>query len=101
MYVPDTLDRHAMSVFDLQQKHAFGILIIHCYSDPQATDYANAQQLYAHLVTHYTQGISGRQHLEIIECNIDDLHLDKNLVETCEVFFMELALMCDWVVLNR
>ena len=70
MYVPDKLDHDAMNIFDLQQKHAFGILvanikessampIVHHYSDPQATDYGDAQQLYAHLVTHYTQGLSG------------------------------------------
>ena len=70
MYVPDTLDHDAVNIFDLQQKHEFGILvanvkessampIIHHYSDPQATDYGDAQQLYAQLVSHYTQGLSG------------------------------------------
>ena len=97
MYVPDTLDCDAENVFDLQQKHAFGILvanvkessampIIHCYSDPQATDYGDAQQLYPHLVTHYTQGLSGRQYLKILECDIDYLHFDKNWAKTCEAF---------------
>ena len=99
MYVPNTLDCDAENVFDLQQKHAFGILvanakessampIIHCYSDPQATDYGDAQQLYAHLVTHYTQGLSGRQCLKILECNIDYLHFDKNWAKTCEAFLI-------------
>ena len=27
MYVPDTLDHDAVNIFDLQQKHAFGILV--------------------------------------------------------------------------
>ena len=83
-YAPDGLDNDACTVFDLQQKHAFGLLvsnmkessvlpIIHKYSDPNATNYGNAQLLYDNLVSHFTKGLSGRQRLEIIECEINDL----------------------------
>ena len=71
-YVPDGLDIDACTVFDLQQKHAFGLLvsnvkessvlpIIRKYSDPNATNYGDAQLLYDDLVSHFTKGLSGRQ----------------------------------------
>ena len=96
-YVPDALDTDACTVFDLQQKHAFGLLvsnvkessvlpIIHKYSDPNATNYGNAQLLYDDLVSHFTKGLSGRQCLEIIEREIDDLHLDSKWGKSCESF---------------
>ena len=73
-YVPDPTDSNATKVFELQQKHAFGILVanvkepsvlpvIRHYSDPNATDYGDAQMLYQNLVSHYTQGLTGRQRI--------------------------------------
>ena len=70
--VPDGLDIDAFTVFDLQQKHAFGLLvsnvkessvlpIIRKYSDPNATNYRDAQLLYDDLVSHFTKGLSGCQ----------------------------------------
>ena len=96
-YVPDGLDIDACTVFDLQQKHAFGLLVsnvkessvlpIICkYSEPNATNYGDAQLLYDDLVSHFTKGLSGRQRLEIIECEIDDLHLDSKWGKSCESF---------------
>ena len=96
-YVPDTLDSDAMAVLGLQQKHAFGIVVVnikessalpvvHQYSDPNASDYGNAQLLYQVLVAHFTQGLTGRQCLKIIEREIDDLHLDQKWGKTCESF---------------
>ena len=86
-----------MAVFGLQQKHAFGILmvnikessalpVVYRYSDPNASNYGNAQLLYQDLVAHYTQGLTGRQCLEIVEREIDDLHLDQKWGKTCESF---------------
>ena len=74
-YVPDPVDTDACTVFELQKKYAFGILVttikestvIHKYSDPNATHYSDAQLLYDNLVTHYTKGLTGSQCLEIIE----------------------------------
>ena len=96
-YVPDGLDIDACTVFELQQKHAFGLLvsnvkessvlpIIRKYSDPNATNYGDAQLLYDDLVSHFTKGLSGRQRLEIIEREIDDLHLDSKWGKSCESF---------------
>ena len=78
-----------MTVFDLQQKHAFGILIsnikessalplVRRFSDPNVPDYGDAQMLYHSLVAHYTQGLTGRQCIEIIERELDELRLDHN-----------------------
>ena len=94
-YVPDGLDIDACTVFNLQQEHAFGLLvsnvkessvlpIIHKYSNPNATNYGNAQLLYDDLVSHFMKGLSGRQRLEIIEREIDDLHLDSKWGKSCE-----------------
>ena len=52
--------------------------VIRKYSDPNATNYSNAQLLYDDLVSHFMKGLSGCQHLEIIEHEIDDLKLDSN-----------------------
>ena len=71
-YVRDELDIDACTVFDLQQKHAFGLLvsnvkessvlpIIRKYSNPNATNYGVTQLLYDDLVSHFTKGLSGRQ----------------------------------------
>ena len=95
--MPDRLDIDACTVFDLQQKHAFGLLvfnikessvlpIIRKYSDPNATNYGDAQLLYDDLVSHFTKGLSGCQRLEIIEREIDDLHLDSKWGKSCESF---------------
>ena len=66
------MDTDGCTVFNLQQKHAFGILVssvkessalpVICkYSDPNAQDYGDAQMLYSDLVSHYTQGLTGKQ----------------------------------------
>ena len=71
-YVPDELDIDACTVFDLQQKHAFGLLvsnvnessvlpIIRKYSNPNATNYGDTQLFDDDLVSHFTKGLSGRQ----------------------------------------
>ena len=74
-YVPDISDSDTCSLFEAQQKHAFGILVstikessalpvLRKYSDPKVLDYGNAQLLYTDLVTHFTQGLTGKQCLE-------------------------------------
>ena len=86
-YTPGPMDTNACTVFELQKKHVFGILIpaikessalpVVCkYSDLNATDYGDAQLLYDDLVLHYTNGLSGSQCLKIIEHEINDLKLD-------------------------
>ena len=82
-YVPDPVDLDACTVFKLQQQHSFSLLVsikesstlpvVRKYSDPNATYYGDAQQLYQDLVAHYTQGLSGQQCLELLEKNLIDL----------------------------
>ena len=83
MYVPNSMDDNACALFESQQKHAFGILIssikessvlrVLCkYSEPNATYYRDAQMLYAELVAHFTQGLMGKQSLELIERVLDE-----------------------------
>ena len=60
--------------------------IIRKYSDPNATNYGNAQLLNDDLVSHFTKGLSGCQCLEFIEHEIDDLHLDSKWGKSCESF---------------
>ena len=66
-YVPDISDSDACSLFEAQQKHAFGILVstikessalpvLRKYSDPKVPNYGDAQLLYTDLVAHFTQG---------------------------------------------
>ena len=97
MYVPDPSDDDACALFDAQQKHAFGILVssikessilptLHKYSDPNVPDYGDAQMLYTDLVTHYTQDLSGRQRIEVIERELDEIWLDSKWTKTCESF---------------
>ena len=96
-YVPDPVDTDACTVFELQKKYAFGILvttikessalpIIRKYSNPNAAHYGDAQLLYDDLVSHYTKGLTGSQHLEIIECELDELCLDTKWGKTCKSF---------------
>ena len=96
-YVPDISDSDACSLFEAQQKHAFGILVstikessalpvLHKYSDPKVPNYGNAQLLYTDLVAHFTQGLTGKQCLEIIEHELDELRLDTEWTKTCEAF---------------
>ena len=96
-YVPNPSDDDACTLFDAQQKHAFGILVssikelsilltLRKYSDPNMPDYGDAQMLYTDLVTHYTQGLSGRQRIEVIECELDEIRLDSKWTKTCECF---------------
>ena len=96
-YVPDAVDTDACTVFELQKKYAFGILVtiikessalpVVCkYSDLHATHYGDTQLLYDYLVLHYTKGLTGSQHLEIIEHEIDELHLDTKWGKTCKSF---------------
>ena len=96
-YIPDPSDSDATTVFDLQQKHAFGILIsnikessalplVRRFSDANVPDYGDAQMLYHSLVAHYTQGLTGRQRIEIIERELDELRLDQKWGKTCESF---------------
>ena len=96
-YSPDSLDHDEVNVFELKQKHAFTILvanvkepsvlpIVHKYANSNETHYGNAQLLYYDIVAHYTQGLTGRQCLEIIEKELDDLRLDIKWGKTCESF---------------
>ena len=41
---------------------------------------------YQNLVSHYSQGLTGRQHIELIKREIDDLHLDQKWGKTCKLF---------------
>ena len=86
-YSLDSLDHDEVKVFKLKQKHAFTILVAHVkepsvlpivgkYADSNATQYGNAQLWYHNIVVHYTQGLTGRQRVEIIERELDDLRLD-------------------------
>ena len=43
-------------------------------------------KLYCDLVSHYTQGLTGKQQLEIIERKMDDLTLDSKWGKSCESF---------------
>ena len=96
-YAPDPVDTDACTVFELQKKYTFGILvttikessaqpIIRKYSDPNAIHYGDAQLLYDDLVSHYTKGLTGSQRLEIIERDLDELLLDMKWSKTCESF---------------
>ena len=96
-YLPDSLDYDEVKVFEMKQKHAFTILvanvkepsvlpIIRKYTDSNATHYGNAQLLYYDILAHYTQGVTGRQCLEIIKRELDDLRLDTKWGKTCESF---------------
>ena len=49
-------------------------------------DYGDAQMLYTDLVAHYTQGLSGRQHIEVIEHELDEIWLDLKWTKMCESF---------------
>ena len=97
MYVPDPSDDDACALFDAQQKHAFGILVssikessilptLHKYSDPNVTDYGDAQMLYTDLVAHSTQRLSGKQCIEVIECELDEIRLDSKWSKMCKSF---------------
>ena len=97
-YVQEPSDDDACLLFDAEQKHAFGILVssikepsilptLRKYSDPNVPDYGDAQMLYTDLVAHYTQGLSGRQRIEVLERELDEIHLDSKWSKTCESFF--------------
>ena len=77
-YILDSTNTDTCTVFDLQQKHLFGLLVstlkessmlpfTRQYSDLNAADYGDAQMLYHDLIAHYTQGLSGHQHVEILK----------------------------------
>ena len=66
-------------------KESSALPVICHYSDPNATDYRDAQMLYQNL-SHYSQGLTGRQRIELIKCKINDLHLDQKWGKTCESF---------------
>ena len=96
-FIPDLMDADGSNLFTLQQKHAFGILVssvkessalpvVRKYSDPNAHDYGDAQMLYCDLVSHYTQGLTGKQRLEVIEREMDNLTLDSKWGKSCESF---------------
>ena len=96
-YAPDPVDTDACTVFELQKKYAFGILVtmikessalpvMRKYSDPNATHYGDAQLLYDDLVTHYTKGLTGSQRLEIIERELDEHCLNTKWGKTCKSF---------------
>ena len=102
MYVPDPSDDDACALFDAQQKHVFGILVpsikessilltLRKYSDPNVPDYSDTQMLYTYLVAHYTQGFSGKQRIEVIECELDEIHLDSKWTKTCKSFLNFMA----------
>ena len=40
--------------------------------------------LYTDLVTHYTQGLSGRQRIEVLQRELDEIRLDSKWSKTCE-----------------
>ena len=42
--------------------------------------------IYTDLVAHYTQGLSGRQRIEVIECELDEIRLVLKWTKTCESF---------------
>ena len=42
--------------------------------------------LYTDLVAHYTQGLSGQQCIEVIECELDEIRLDSKWTKMCESF---------------
>ena len=97
-YVPDPSDDDVWSLFDAQQKHAFGILVSSIkessilptlckYSDPNVPDYGDAQMFYTNLVAHYTQGLSGRQRIEVIDRELDEIRLDSKWSKTCVIVF--------------
>ena len=67
-------------------KESIALPVVCQYSDPNASDYGNAQLLYQDLVAHYTRGLTGRRPLKIIEREIDDLHLDQKWGKTRESF---------------
>ena len=50
------------------------------------TDYGDTQMLYTDLVAHYTQGLSGKQRIEVIERELDEIWLDSKWTKTCESF---------------
>ena len=96
-YVPEPSDDDACLLFDAQKKHAFGILVssikepsilptLRKYSDPNVPDYGDAQMLYTDLVAHYTQGLSGRQWIEVLERELDEIRLALKWSKTCESF---------------
>ena len=96
-YVPDPSDDDACTLFDAQQKHAFGILVssikessslptLRKYSDPNLPDYEDAQMLNNDLVAHYTQGLSGRQRIEVIKRELDEIRLNSKWSKMCESF---------------
>ena len=96
-YVPEPSDDDACSLFDAQQKHAFGILVssinessilptLRKYSDPNVPDYGDGQMLYTNLVAHYTQGLSERQRIEVIKRELDEIRLDSKWSKTCKSF---------------
>ena len=49
-------------------------------------DYGDAQMLYTDLVTHYTQGMSGSQRIEVIEHELDEIWLDSKWTKMCKSF---------------
>ena len=42
--------------------------------------------LYTDLVAHYTQGLSGRQRIEVLERELDEIRLDSKWSKTCESY---------------
>ena len=77
-FTPDMMGADVDTVFELQEKHAFRLLVtnvkelsafpvVQKHSDPDATHYGDAQCLYKDLIAHYTHGLSGVQHLETLK----------------------------------
>ena len=98
-YIPDSTDPDTLAVFNLQQKHTFAILVanikestarpvVEKYSDANSVNYGDTQMLYCDLVTHYTQGLTGSQQIEIIEQELDDLCLVDKWGKPCETFLI-------------
>ena len=91
-YAPDPIDTDACTVFELQKKYTFGILVTTIKESSalpivrKYSDNCDAQLLYDDLVSHYTKGLTGSQRLEIIERELDELHLDTKWGKTCESF---------------
>ena len=51
-------------------------------------DYGGAQMLYHDLIAQYTQGLSGCQHLEILEQELDELCLDQKWGKSLKSFLI-------------
>ena len=95
-YVPDPMVADACNVFDLQQNHVFGSLFLVSRNPAFSQLFENIlTQVQLIMEMHnsssmtlslITQRLMGRQRLEIIKHELDDLTLDSKWGKTCESF---------------